>query len=149
MDVILLQDVKSQGKKGDLIHVSEGYARNYLFPKKLAIEADAKAMNELKNREASRQYKIEKERSSAAETAKKLESVTVMITQPGGTEGRLYGSVTAKELAEQLKTQHGIEIDRRKIIINEPIRSYGTYRFDVKLFPEITGKMTVIVTDKE
>ena len=148
MDVILLQDVKSQGKKGDLIHVSEGYARNYLFPRKLAIEADANAMNELKNREASRLYKIEKEKAAAVDIAKKLETVTVKIIQSGGTEGRLYGSVTSKELAEQLKIQHQIEIDRRKIVMNEPIRSYGTYRFDVKLFPEISGKLTVVVTDK-
>ncbi len=148
MDVILLQDVKSQGKKGDLIHVSEGYARNYLFPRKLAIEADANAMNELKNREASRLYKIEKEKTAAVDIAKKLETVTVKIIQSGGTEGRLYGSVTSKELAEQLKIQHQIEIDRRKIVMNEPIRSYGTYRFDVKLFPEISGKLTVVVTDK-
>ena len=148
MKVILLQDVKAQGKKGELIDVSEGYARNFLFPKKLAVEADAKAMNELKNREASKQYKLETERAAAKDTADKLSKVTVKVTVTGGADGRLYGSVTSKELAEQLKTQHGIEIDRRKIVMSDPIKAYGSYRFDVKLFPDVIGKLTVQVTDK-
>ncbi|MBE6636664.1 MAG: 50S ribosomal protein L9 [Ruminococcaceae bacterium] len=148
MKVILLQDVKAQGKKGELINVSEGYARNFLFPKKLAIEADAKAMNELKNREASKQYKLDTERAAAKDTAEKLSKVTVTVAVSSGTEGRLYGSVTSKEIAEQLKTQHGIEIDRRKIVMPDPIKAYGTYRYDVKLFPDVVGKLTVQVTEK-
>lgn len=147
MKVILLQDVKSQGKKGELINVSEGYARNFLFPKKLAVEADAKAMNELKNREASIQYKHDTELAQAKECAKKLENITVVIVS-GGNDGRLYGSVTSKEIAEQLKAQHKIEIDKRKIVMPDPIKTYGSYKFDVKLFPEVVGKLTVKVTDK-
>lgn len=147
MKVILTQDVKSQGKKGELINVSEGYARNFLFPKKLAVEADAKALNELKNREASIQFKHETDLKAAKDTAKTLESITVTIVS-GGNEGRLYGSVTSKEIAEALKTQHKIEIDKRKIVMPDPIKAYGTYKYDVKLFPEVVGKLTVKVTDK-
>ncbi len=148
MKVILLQDVKAQGKKGELINVSEGYARNFLFPKKLAVEADAKAMNELKNREASKAFKLETDKAAARATAEKLAAVTVKVVVGSGAEGRLYGSVTSKEIAEQLKTQHGIEIDRRKIVMPDPIKAYGTYKYDVKLFPEIAGKLTVTVCDK-
>ena len=148
MKVILTQDVKAQGKKGELINVSEGYARNFLFPKKLAVEADAKAMNELKNREASKQYKLETDIAAAKEIAAKLSQVTVKITVTGGTDGRLYGSVTSKEITEQLKVQHGIEIDRRKIVMPDPIKAYGSYHYDVKLFPEVVGKLSVQVCDK-
>ncbi len=148
MKVILTQDVKAQGKKGELINVSEGYARNFLFPKKLAVEADAKAMNELKNREASQQFKLETDRAAARATANRLATVTVKIVVGSGTEGRLYGSVTSKEIAEQLKAQHGIEIDRRKIVMPDPIKAYGTYHYDVKLFPEIMGKLNVTVCDQ-
>lgn len=147
MKVILTQDVKAQGKKGELIDVSEGYARNFLFPKKLAVEANAKEMNELKNREASKQFKHDTELANAKKTAEKLGTLTVTIVS-GGNEGRLYGSVTSKEIAEQLKTQHGVEIDKRKIVMNDPIKTYGTYSYDVKLFPEVVGKLTVKVTDK-
>ena len=148
MKVILLQDVKAQGKQGELINVSEGYARNLLFPKKLAVEADAKAMNELKNREASKAYKLETDKAAAKATADKLAAVTVKVVVGSGAEGRLYGSVTSKEIAEQLKAQFGIEIDRRKIVMPDPIKAYGTYKSDVKLFPEIVGKLTVSVCDK-
>jgi large subunit ribosomal protein L9 len=147
MKVILTQDVKSQGKKGELINVSEGYARNFLFPKKLAVEANAQAMNELKNREASIQFKHDTDLANAKQTAEKLNGITVTIVS-GGNEGRLYGSVTSKEIAEQLKAQQGIEIDKRKIVMPDPIKTYGTYKYDVKLFPEVVGKLTVKVTDK-
>jgi large subunit ribosomal protein L9 len=147
MKVILTQDVKAQGKKGELIDVSEGYARNFLFPKKLAVEANAKEMNELKNREASKQYKHDTELANAKLVAEKLSSLTVTIVS-GGNEGRLYGSVTSKEIAEQLKLQHKIEIDKRKIVMNDPIKTYGSYSYDVKLFPEVVGKLTVKVTEK-
>ena len=105
-------------------------------------------MNELKNREASKQYKIDTERAAAKDTAEKLAKVTVTVAVSGGTEGRLYGSVTSKEIAEHLKAQHGIEIDRRKIVMPDPIKAYGTYRYDVKLFPDVVGKLTVQVTEK-
>ena len=147
MKVILTQDVKAQGKKGDLINVSEGYARNFLFPKKLAVEADAKALNELKNREASKQYKIETDRAAAKETAEKLASAVVKITMAHGADGRLYGSVTSKEIAEQLKAQSGIEIDRRKIVMSDPIKAYGGYQFDVRLFTDVVGKLNVLICE--
>lgn len=147
MKVVLLQDVKAQGKKGEMINVSEGYARNFLFPKKLAVEADAKALNELKNREASKQFKIETDKANAKEIAKRLDDVTVKIVMNHGVDGRLYGSVTSKEIAEQLKAQHNIDIDKRKIVISDPIKAYGNYSFDVKLYPDISGKLSVTVTD--
>ncbi len=147
MKVILTQDVKAQGKKGELINVSEGYARNYLFPKKLAVEADAKAINELKNREASAQFKLESDRAAAKETAAKLESVVVRIAMAHGADGRLYGSVTSKEIAEQLKLQHGIEIDKRKIGMSDPLKAYGSYQLDVKLFPDVVGKLNVVICE--
>ena len=147
MKVILTQDVKAQGKKGDLINVSEGYARNFLFPKKLAVEADAKAINELKNREASKQYKIETDRAAAKETAEKLASVVVKIPMAHGADGRLYGSVTSKEIAEQLKAQSGIEIDKRKIVMSDPIKAYGNYQFDVRLFTDVVGKLNVLICE--
>ena len=113
MKVILTKDVKAQGKAGQIINVSDGYARNFLFPKGLAIEADAKAMNEIKNKEASEKHKIEVETNAAKATAEKLAAVQVKIKCQSGGDGRLYGSVTTKDIAEELKKQHGIEIDRR------------------------------------
>ena len=148
MKVILTQDVKAQGKKGDIIEVSDGYARNFLLPRKLAIIADAKAVNEAKNKEASRLHKIETERAAAAETAAKLESLLVKIAAPSGADERLYGSITAKDIAEALKAQHGIEIDRRKMLLDHPIRSYGSYTVEAKLYTEVVGKINVLVCKK-
>ena len=148
MKVILTQDVKAQGKKGDIIEVSDGYARNFLLPRKLAIIADAKAVNEAKNKEASRLHKIETERAAASETAAKLSSVLVKIAAPSGADERLYGSITAKDIAEALKAQHGIEIDRRKLNLDSPIRSYGSYTVDAKLYTEVVAKINVLVCKK-
>ena len=148
MKVILTQDVKAQGKKGDIIEVSDGYARNFLLARKLAIIADAKALNEAKNKEASRLHKIETERAAASEIAAKLESVLVKIAAPSGADERLYGSITAKDIAEALKAQHGIEIDRRKMILDHPIRSYGNYKIDAKLYTEVVAKINVLVCKK-
>ena len=148
MKVILTQDVKAQGKKGDIIEVSDGYARNFLLPRKLAIIADAKAVNEAKNKEASRLHKIETERAAASEIAAKLSSVLVKIAAPSGADERLYGSITAKDIAEALKAQHGIEIDRRKLTLDAPIRAYGSYTVDAKLYSEITAHINVLVCKK-
>ncbi len=148
MKVILTQDVKAQGKKGDIIEVSDGYARNFLLARKLAIIADAKALNEAKNKEASRLHKIETERAAAAEIATKLESVLVKIAAPSGADERLYGSITAKDIAEALKAQHGIEIDRRKMVLDHPIRSYGNYKVDAKLYTDVVGHINVLVCNK-
>ena len=148
MKVVLLADVKGQGKKGQVVNVSDGYARNFLFPKNLATVADNKIMNEIKGKEEARLRQIELDKQAARDTAEKLKTVVVKIKAQAGADGRIYGSVTSKEIAETLKQQHGIEIDRRKITLQDPIKAFGTYMPEVKLYPEITGKITVVVTDK-
>ena len=148
MKLILTQDVKGQGKKDQVINVSDGYARNFLLPKGLAVPADAKSMSEIKSRAESRLHKIETEKAAAKETAAKLEKVTVKIIGQAGSDGRLYGSVTANEIAEALEKQHGIVIDKRKLTLSEPIKTFGTYNTEVKLYTEITGKVKVTVSDK-
>jgi large subunit ribosomal protein L9 len=146
MKVVLLQDVKGQGKKDELINVSDGYARNFLFPKKLAVEADAKILNDIKNKEAARLRKIELEKQAARDTAEKMAGIVVKIkVQQTGTDGKFKGSVTTKEIAEALNAQFGIEVDKRKLVLADPIKSYGTYTLDVKLYPEISGKLSVLV----
>lgn len=148
MKVILTQDVKAQGKKGDVIDVSDGYARNFLLARKLAVIADAKALNEVKNKEASRLHKIEVERAAATEIAAKLQSVQVKIPASAGADDRLYGSITAKDICEALEQQHGIVIDRRKLNISDPIRAFGSYTVEAKLYPEVTGRVSVLVCRK-
>ena len=148
MKVILTQDVKAQGKKGDIIEVSDGYARNFLLARKLAIIADAKALNEAKNKEASRLHKIETEKAAAQDIANKLAGVQVKIAVSCGADEKLYGSITAKDIAEALKAQHGIEIDRRKMLLDHPIRSYGSYTVDAKLYTDVIGKINVLVCKK-
>lgn len=145
MKVMLLQDVKGKGKKDQIVNVSDGYARNFLFPKKLAIEADAKAMADAKNKEQARLFKIETEKAAAREIAKKLEGAVVKIKATAGADGRLYGGVTTADIAEELNKQHGIEVDKRKIVSDGAIKAHGTYTLDVKLYPEITGKINVVV----
>lgn len=148
MKVLLLQDVKSQGKKDQIIEVSEGYARNFLFPKKLAIPADAKAINDAKNRQSSKEHKISVERDNAKALATKLEALTVKLSAECGADGRFYGAITSKDISEGLKAQHGIDIDKRKIMLDAPIKAYGTYKLDVKLYTDVTGKLTVMVVEK-
>ena len=149
MKVLLLADVKGQGKKDQIVEVSDGYARNFLLPKKLAIPADAKAINEAKNKEASKQHKIDVEKKNATEIAEALEKIVVRFTYAAGPDKRLYGSVTAKEIAEALKKEHGIEIDKRKITLNTPIKSFGRFTADVRLYTEISGKIHIEVVGKE
>ena len=148
MKVILTQDVKGQGKKDQIINVSDGYARNFLFPKKLAVPADSGAINDVKNKEASKQHKLDVEKQQAQETAKKLESITVTFRYAAGPDKRLYGSVTSKDIADALKKDFGIDIDKRKITLREPIKSFGSFTADVKLFQDVTGKINVTVTSK-
>ena len=145
MKVILLQDVKAQGKKGDLINVSDGYARNFLFPKKLAIEADKAALADLKNKEEARLYKIEQEKKQAREVAERLEALQVRIKASAGADGRFYGAVTAKEVAEQLQAQHGITVDKRKIQM-DAIKAFGAYTLEVKLYTDVVGKINLLIT---
>ena len=148
MKVILTQDVKAQGKKGDIIDVSDGYARNFLLKKGLAVIADAGAINEAKNREASRLHKIEVEKAEARELAAKLEKTALKLEMPGSSEERLYGSVTAKDITDALEAQAGIVIDKRKLELKDQIRTYGSYTVDVRLYPEITGKISFSVVKK-
>jgi len=145
MKVILLADVKGQGKKNDVIEVSDGYAKNFLIPRKLAKAADAQSLNDVKVKEEARLHRIAVEKKEAQEIAKKLETLIVNMPAPGGADGRLYGSVTAKDVSERLSKDHGIAIDKRKIVVSEPIKAYGTYHLEVKLYTEVMGKITLKV----
>lgn len=147
MKVILLCDVKGQGKKDQIINVSDGYARNFLFPQKKAIPADAKATSELKSKEESKQYRISEERKAAQALAEKIKDITVEIKMEHGQDGRLYGSVTAKDIAEKLKTILGIDIDKRKITLKETIKAYGNYSVEIKLYTDVSAKFTVKVSN--
>ena len=147
MKVLLLADVKGQGKKDQIVEVSDGYARNFLFPKKLAVVADARVLSESKSKEEARQYKLKEEKAAAKALAEKLASITVTIGASSGGDGRLYGSITSKDIAEKLMQQHKIDIDKRKLVLNENIKAYGTYNIDVKVYPEISAKLKVVVTE--
>ena len=149
MKVVLLADVKGQGKKNQVVDVSDGYARNFLFPKKLAIPADSKALNEIKNKEESKQHKLDVEKANAIEIAKKLESITLVFEYAAGPDKKLYGSVTAKDVADELKKKHGIDIDKSKITLSEPIKSFGSFKADAKLFTNVNGKISIEVTSKK
>ena len=146
MKVILKADVKGQGKKGELVNVSDGYARNFLFPRDLAAPADAKALNDLRNREEAARFHAEEEKKAALETAALLKDKTVKVVSKAGQNGRLFGSVTTKEVAEALKAQFGVEIDRRKITVPD-IKAQGTYEGEIKLLAGITAKIFVVVAD--
>ena len=145
MKVILLTDVKGQGKKDQIVEVSDGYARNFLFPQKKAVPADAKATNELKNKEEARQFKISEDRKAASALADKIKDAEIDIVMGHGADGRLYGSVTAKDIAEELKARLGVEVDKRKIILKETIKAYGKYSVEVKILADITAKFIVNV----
>ena len=147
MKVVLLQDVKGHGKKGELCNVSDGYARNFLFPKKLAVVADAKVMSETKSKEEAKQFRLKEEKAAAKALADKLGTLTVRITASSGGDGRLYGSITSKDIAEKLREQYNIEIDKRKLVLSENIKSYGTYDVEVKVYPEISAKLKVTVAE--
>lgn len=146
MKVILLADVKGHGKKGELCNVSDGYARNFLFPKKLAVEADNAAMNELKNREEAKAHHKQEEINSANALAKQLDGKTVTLTAKAGAGGKLFGSVTSKEIAAEIKKALGIEIDRKKMNVAD-IKNFGEYTAEIKLYQGISAKITVKVTE--
>ena len=147
MKVILQADVSGQGKKGQIVNVSDGYARNYLLPRKLAVEATADALNAIKNREAALARKRAAEQEQARELAGKLASMPVRVRKKAGESGKLFGAVTAKEIGEAFREQHGQDLDHRKIVLDEPIKAYGNYEIKVRLFPEITGTLFVTVTE--
>lgn len=146
MKVILLADVKGKGKKGELCNVSDGYARNFLFPKNLAIEADSAAMSELKSREAAQAHHKKEELDAAKALAAQLEGKTVTIKAKAGSAGRLFGSVTSKEIAEEIKNSLGIQIDRKKMSVAD-IKNFGEYSAEIKLHIGVTAKITVKVTE--
>lgn len=144
MKVVLLQDVKGLGKKGELVNTSDGYARNFLFPRKLAMEANSQAMSELKNREAAEKHRIDMEIAAAKASAEKLEGKTVRLTAKAGANGKLFGSVTPKDVAAAIAQQFSIELDKRKVVV-EDIKAFGTYPVDVKLYNGISAAMFVMV----
>lgn len=146
MKVILTADVKGQGKKGELINVSDGYARNFLFKQKLAVEANNAAMNELKNREASKAHHIEEEKNAAQESCDKVNGKTVKLCAKAGANGKLFGSVTSKEIAEAVEKEFGIAVDKRKIAVAD-IKAFGTYTAEIKFYNGITAKLTVTVAE--
>ena len=146
MKVILLQDIKALGKKGELAEVSEGYGRNYLLPKKLAKEANAQAMNEYKNAENSKNYKIATAKAQAEADKKKLEG-KVFRMKANGNNGKLFGSVTSKQIAEELKKQYGIAVDKRKVVLERDIKEFGTYKAEVKLYTGISASIDVQVSE--
>ena len=149
MKVVLLADVKGSGKKGELVNVSDGYARNFLFPKKLAKEANAQALNELKNAEESKAFKIKQETEAAQSSADKINGKSVSILAKAGQGGKLFGSVTAKEIAEAIKKQYGVDVDKRKIDTKGDMKAFGTYECEVKLYSGITATVKAVVTEKE
>ncbi|MDO4380879.1 MAG: 50S ribosomal protein L9 [Clostridia bacterium] len=144
MKVILKQDVKGLGKKGELVSASDGYARNFLFPKGLAAEANAQAMSEFKNKQQAEKYRIDTETAAAKAAAEKISGKTIHITAKAGQNGKLFGSVTSKEIAEKVKEEFGINTDKRKIIVDD-IKQFGTYEFEVKLYQGISAKLYVMV----
>ncbi|MBE5925925.1 MAG: 50S ribosomal protein L9 [Lachnospiraceae bacterium] len=147
MEVILLQDVKSLGKKGDLVKVNEGYGRNYILPKKLGIEATNKNMNDLKLQKAN-QIKVAKEELEAAKAfAKDLEDKTVTVKVKSGEGGRIFGSISTKEIAKAAKEQLGLDIDKKKMSLDVSVKALGTYNVAVKLHKEVTGTLTVKVIE--
>ena len=147
MKVLLLADVKGQGKKDQIVEVSDGYARNFLFPKKLAVVADAKVMSESKSKEEAKQFRLKEEKAAAKALCEKLATITVTVKATAGADGRLYGSVTAKDISENLLKQHNIEIDKRKLVLADNIKTFGTYEIDAKVYPEISGKLKVKVCE--
>ena len=146
MKVVLLADVKGHGKKGELCNVSDGYARNFLFPKKLAVEADNAALNELKNREESAAHHKQEEINAANATAKALNGKEVVIKAKAGSNGKLFGSVTNKDIAEALIAQHHIKIDKRRFEMDD-IKQTGEYTVNIRLYPDIVGELKVIIKE--
>lgn len=145
MKVILLADVKSLGKKDDIVEVKEGYARNFLFTKKLGVPADNKNLNDVKVRKAVEAKQAKARLDEAKEAKERIEEITVTCTIKAGKDGKAFGSVSTKEIAEIAKKQHGLELDKKKLILAEPIKNLGSYTVPVKLHPEVTAELKVNV----
>ncbi len=147
MKVILLQDVKGKGKKGQMLEVSDGYARNYMLPRKLAVEATADSINTMRMTDKANQEKRQREREEAFATSNKLKAITVVVKAKGGGAGRLFGSITTQEIADALQKNHGITLDKRKIVLNETIKTVGTYTVKCKLGYEINADLKVKIEE--
>lgn len=147
MKVILIQDVRGQGKKGELLEVSDGYARNYLLPRNLAMKATTDNLNALKLKEKAKAAQIEKEKAFAKETAEKLSGIIVTLKAKAGAAGKLYGAVTNMEISQALSEQHGIEIEKNKIVMADPIKTFGNYEVKCKLGHEINGTINLLVIE--
>lgn len=148
MKVILLENVKGQGKKGDMIQVSDGYARNFLLPRKLAMEATTDAINAKKISDDAAQRRYAQEKQAAVELSRKLAEMPVRIRAKAGSGGRLFGSVTTKEISEALLAQHKVDIPKTKLTLEEPIKTFGTFEVKAKLFTEVNGVLKVVVTEE-
>ena len=149
MKVIFNTDVRGQGKKGEMKEVSDGYARNYLLPRKLASEATADALTAMKLKEKAKAAQMAKEKALAEENAKRLSGVVVQISARAGQGGRLFGAVTSQEIADALREQHGIELEKNKIVQAEPIKQFGSFEVKAKLGYEVSGTINVLVTEKK
>ena len=147
MKVVLKQDVKGVGKKDQMVEVSDGYGRNFLLPRKLAVEASASAMNDVKNKEAAKQHHAEVELAEAKAAAAKIDGKSVVLHAKAGQGGRLFGAVTAKDIAEAVEKQLGQKLDKRKFVLPGDIKTYGRYNVDVKIYPNVTAKITVGVEE--
>lgn len=149
MKVILLQDVKSVGKRGDIVEVSDGYAKNYIFKKKLGTPADSKNMNDLKLKKANEEKVAAENLASAQEFAKELETKTIVVRLKAGEGGKTFGSVSSKEIAQEAKTQFDLDIDKKKIVLSDTIKSFGTFEVPVKLHPQVTATLKVKVEEEQ
>lgn len=148
MKVVLLQDVKSLGKKDQLVNVSDGYARNFLFPRKLAAEATTGKLKEIEERKSSCQKKKEEELQAAKTLADKLGKLEISIKSKSGDNGKLFGSITGKDVTDAIKAQHNIEIDKKKIVLHEAIKALGSYQVEIKVYPEVSAKINLNVLEE-
>ena len=149
MKVILQQDVKGQGKKGQMIEVAEGYARNFLLPRKLAVPATVDAMNTMRLQEKAKKAEEARQKAEAEAVAEKLKSAQVKVSARAGANGKLFGAVTSKEISDALLAQHGIELAKQKIVMDEPIKAYGSYQLKAKLGYEVSGTIYVLVVEEK
>ncbi len=145
MKVILLQDIKSVGKKGQILDASDGYARNFLLPKKLAVKADATNMNELKTKQEANKYRKDMNLAAAKEVAEKMKNFELVFKIKAGENGKIFGSITSKDIADELNKKYFVEVDKKKVLLQDAIKNVGVYNIDIKLFEGVTGTLKVTV----
>ncbi|HWQ30488.1 MAG TPA: 50S ribosomal protein L9 [Negativicutes bacterium] len=148
MKVVLLQDVKDLGKKGELVNASDGYARNFLFPRKLAVEATEGRLKEIEDKKSSEKNRKDRELAAAKELAEKLGKLEVNFRTKAGENGKLFGSITGKDIAEAIKAQHKIEVDKKKVVLHDAIKALGTYQVEIKVYPEVSAKISVKIVEQ-